>query len=83
LVANHDLVGVRRQGFADEFLIGVRTVDLSGVEERDTEVDGPMKQGNHVLPVRHPAVAAGHGHATEPDGRNLQAAEAEGALLHQ
>ena len=35
------------------------------------------------LPVRHAAVAAGHGHAAQADGRDLQAAAAEGALLHE
>jgi hypothetical protein len=83
LGGDHDLVTVWRKGFADEFLVGVRTVDLSGVEERDTKVHGPMEQGDHVLPVRHSAVAAGHGHAAEANGRNLQAAGAEFALLHQ
>jgi hypothetical protein len=32
LGGDHDLVGVGPEGFADEFLTGVRTVDLGGVE---------------------------------------------------
>src|SRR5215211_1709591 len=42
-----------------------------------------MEQGDHVLPVRHSAVAAGHRHAAEANSRNLQAAGAESAFLHQ
>jgi hypothetical protein len=46
----------------------VRPIDFGGVEERDTEVDGAVQQADHVLPVRHAAVAAGHRHAAESDG---------------
>ena len=42
LVAMTTLVGVSGQGFAEEFLVGVRTVDLSGVEECDTKVHGTI-----------------------------------------
>ena len=83
LGGDHDLVGVRGERLTDELLVGVRPVDLGGVEERDAEVDGTVEQGDHVLPVRHAAVAAGHGHAAESDGGDLQAAGAECALLHQ
>jgi hypothetical protein len=34
-----------------------------------------MKKRDHVLPVGHAAVAAGHGHAAEADGRNLEPLE--------
>ena len=37
---DHHLTPVRRERLADEFLVGVRTVDLGGVEEGDAAVDG-------------------------------------------
>ena len=45
LGGDHDLVGERGERLADELLVGVRPVDLGGVEERDAEVDGARAAG--------------------------------------
>jgi hypothetical protein len=66
LGGDHDLVGVRGEGFADEFLVGVWTVDLGGVEECDAAVHGGPDQRDHFLPVRLVAVATGHRHTASP-----------------
>ena len=39
-----DLVVEGCESFADQFLVGVWAVDLGGVEERDTAVDGGVEQ---------------------------------------
>jgi len=39
LRADHDLIAVRRERFADPFFIGKRTVRLGGVEEGDAALD--------------------------------------------
>ena len=82
LGGDDDSVAERGESLADQLLVGVGAVDLGGVEEGDAAVDGGMEQRDHLLPVRAAAVAAGHAHAAEPDGRDLQAAGAESALLH-
>ena len=82
LGGDHDLTPERGQRLADEFLVDVRTVDLGGVEERDAAVDCGADQRDHLLPVGRVAVAAGHAHAAQPDGGDLRAAGAEGALVH-
>src|SRR5687767_10814445 len=55
-----DLVAYRREGFADEFLVGVRAVDLRGIEERHatlvgvanhTDALGPVDTGTVVAPT--------------------------------
>ena len=79
---DHHLVPVRGERLADELLVGVRTVDLGGVEEGDAAVHSGADQRDHLLPVRLVAVAAGHAHAAQPDGGDLEAVGAEGAFVH-
>ena len=57
----------------DELLVGVRAVDLGGVEEGDAAVHRGAEQRDHLLPVGLVAVAAGHAHAAQPDGGDLRA----------
>ena len=49
-----DLVAERRERLSDELFVGVRPVDLGGVEESHTALDGAVQQGHHLLPVRVP-----------------------------
>ena len=80
---DHDLTTERRQGFADERFIRVRTVDLRGVEERHATIDGGAEQGQHGVPVRNRAVGPAHAHAAKPHRRHVQAAPPKCALLHR
>ena len=82
LGGDRDLVAERCERLADELLVDVRTVDLGGVEEGDAEVDRPVQEGDHVGPVGSAAVAAGHRHAAEADGRDLESAGSESARVH-
>jgi hypothetical protein len=82
LGGDHDLPAEGGEGLADELLVDERAVDLGGVEERDTALDGRPDQGDHLWPVRGWAVALAHAHAAEPDGRDLQVTS-ECALLHR
>ena len=79
---DHDLVLVRGERLAHELLVGVRTVDLGGVEEGHAAVHSGVDQRDHLLPVRLIAVAAGHAHAAQPDCRNLEAVGAQLAFIH-
>jgi hypothetical protein len=69
------------QGFADEFFVDERPVDLGGVEERDAAFDGGADECDVVGPVEGGAVALSHAHGVEADGRDLQSG-AEGAFAH-
>ena len=79
---DHHLVLVRGERLAHQLLVGVRTVDLGGVEEGHPAVHSGADQRDHLLPVRLVAVAAGHAHAAQPDCGNLGAVGAQLALVH-
>ena len=51
LGGDDDLVAERCEGFADEFLVDERAVDLGGVEEGDAALDRRPDQRDHLLPV--------------------------------
>src|SRR5438552_7950383 len=82
LGGNHDLSAHGRQRLADELFVGVCTVNLCGIEERDAALDGLADERDHRLLVRWDTVALAHPHATKAEGRNLQVAASEFALLH-
>jgi hypothetical protein len=82
LAGDHHLALERGECLAHQLLVGVGTVDLGGIEEGDAAVHCGADQRNHLLPVRGGAEAAGHAHAAQPDCRDLQAAGAQGALVH-
>jgi hypothetical protein len=71
-----------RQSFADQLLVDEGAVDLGGVEEGNAAVHSGADQGEHLLPVGLVAVATGHAHAAQPDGGDLKAVRAQGALVH-
>lgn len=83
LGGNHDLAAERLQGLADQFLIGERgAIALRGIEEGDAPLDGRTDEPDHRVAVRLHAVATGHGHAAETDGRHFEAGPSKFALLH-
>ena len=82
LGGDDDAVSERCQGLSDELLVGVRAVGLGGVEEGDAAVHRSMDQRGHLVGVGTVAVPTGHAHASEPDGRDFEAAGSEDACLH-
>jgi hypothetical protein len=48
----HDLVAPARDGPADEFLVGERSVDLCGVDEGDAQVEGPVDGADGLVVIR-------------------------------
>ena len=77
-----DLAAERAERLADKFFVGVRSVDLRGVEEGYAAPDGGTDEGDHLVAVGVAAVPSRHGHASQPDGRDLQTADAELSFLH-
>ena len=73
--------------FGEQRLVGVRAVDLGGVEEIDAEVERTM-DGRDALGLVGRTVdpghahEAGHRHGAEADGRDFEALAAELAPLH-
>jgi hypothetical protein len=70
---HHDLVAAAVDGAAEEFLVGVGPVDLGGVEQGNTEVEGSVDgaDGLGVVAARA-GVGVGHPHATEADAGDVQ-----------
>ena len=79
---DHHLAAERSEGLAHKFLVDERAVDLGCVKEGDAAVHGGVDHRDHLLPVRLVAVAAGHAHTTQPDGRDLQTIGTQSALFH-
>jgi hypothetical protein len=82
LRSNHDVVADGSQRLPEELLVREGTVGLGGVEECDAALDRAAEQRDHFLSVSGGALAAGHAHAAEAEGRDLQAVLPERALLH-
>ena len=51
LGGDDDLLAEGRERLAHEILVGVRPVDLRGVEEGDAALEGGANQGDRLLPV--------------------------------
>ena len=66
---------------AHEFLVRVRAVDVSRIQEGDPEVDGPLERFLRFRVVAA-AVEGAHAHAAESDGGHLQALGPELTFLH-
>ena len=67
LGGDDDRLAHRLQRLSDELFVGVRSVDLRGIEEGHASVHGRADHVDHLSPVGVAAVAAGHTHASEPD----------------
>jgi hypothetical protein len=66
---------------ADEFLVGVGTVDFGGVEVRDAKVQRPVDSANGLGVVdRADVVVARHRHGAEPNARDVKSADRD--VLH-
>src|SRR5207249_11795547 len=77
----HDFVAAVLEGPSDEFLVGVGTVDLGGVEVRDAEVQRPVDGANRLgVAARSDVVVARHRHGAESYPRNVETADRD--VLH-
>src|SRR5256886_334844 len=70
-----------RDGAAHELLVGERAVHVRRVQERDPQVERPLNRGDR-LGVVATAVKLRHPHASQAEGRHLEALPAKRALLH-
>ncbi len=82
LCGDYHLPFVRRERFADEFLIGEGAVDLGRIKKGDAALHRSVKKGDHLLLVANGFVAKTHPHAAKPHSRNLEAAFSERACWH-
>src|SRR6476659_2046863 len=73
LGGDDDLVADRRQGCTDDLFVAERPVDLGGVEEGDSCVDGLPEKGDAFLPDGYRQVALAQAHSAVADGRDPQA----------
>ena len=69
------------EGAADQFLVGVRTINVGGIEKRDSEVERASNGGEGFLFVAV-AIKIGHAHAAESDRGNKRAASTKFSLFH-
>lgn len=73
-----DAIAVRAQGFAEEFLVVMRTVgraiDLGGIEKGVAHLHGIGEEFRHFTLVGGRTVSVAHAHAAQPDGGDAQAA---------
>src|SRR5439155_17504951 len=72
----------RSEGFAHEFFVAERAVDLSSIEECYAAFDRCPDDRDHLLLVPGGTVATAHAHAAESDCRNFEVAFSKFALLH-
>jgi hypothetical protein len=76
LCGQHHVVATIFDGSADEILVGVRTVDLGGVEVRDAEVQRAVNGANRLgVAAGSYVVVARHRHSTESDARDVESAD--------
>src|SRR6266849_678406 len=81
LRGEHRLVAPTLERPAQQLLVVSPTVHVRGVQEVDPQVQRVVDDVDG-LGVVALAVGAGHGHAPEPDGRDLQVAVPQLAILH-
>ena len=74
LGGDDDAVAPALDRLADEDLVGVRTVDVGRVEERDPEIERAVDRGDAFGLVGR-AVELGHAHAAEAEGGHGERAE--------
>jgi hypothetical protein len=72
LGGDHDLVTKRFERLANQFLVGVGTIDLSRVEESYAQLHGATEELNHFAAVSSLAVSPTHTHASEAKRRNFE-----------
>ena len=79
---NHHLIANRAERFPDELFIRERPVGFGGIEERDATVNRRADGRDGFFPARGRPVTEAEAHAAEADGRNLEPALPQCALLH-
>src|SRR5437868_5748284 len=67
---------------AEQLLRAARAIIRRGIDERHTEVDGPLDGRDHLVVVATAVLRIAHLPAAEPDGRDAETSVAELALLH-
>ena len=82
LRCNRHPVAKRRQGLADQFLVGEGPIDLRGVEEIHPAFDGRPDQGYSRPLVDRRTIGVAQTHAAEPHGRDFEPALSKFAHLH-
>src|SRR6266480_4889528 len=81
LCRNNDLFAVASKGASKQLLIGVRTVHIGGVEERNSEFKRAINRSQRFFFISS-AVKIGHSHATETDCRDDRPAASKFSLFH-
>ena len=82
LGGDHDLLTHRAQRLADQFLIDERTIDFRRVEKGHATIDRGAEQRHALVLRKRVRIAEADPHAAEADGRDMKAAAAEFACLH-
>src|SRR2546430_4843907 len=82
LRSDHHLLTHRSERFAHKFFVRERSVNFSGIEERDAKFNRLAKQRDHLLLIFRRTVPKAHSHTAQPDGRDFQATLSKFALLH-
>ena len=82
LGGNDDLAAERSQSLADELFVGERSVDLSGVEEGDAELDRASDDADHLIAQVAFGDLPSEAHAAEPERGHFEPVRAECSLVH-
>jgi hypothetical protein len=64
---DHDFVPIRRKRFGDEFLAQAISISVGGIEQSNTEIEGPVHEGDGFA----------FGEIAPPTGRDRPEAEAD------
>ena len=81
LCREEDIVSPTFDGASDKFFVGVRTVDVGGVEKVDAKLKRAMDRGNR-FGVVSPCIKIAHPHAAEAKSRYLRTITAQLSCLH-
>jgi len=77
LGGDHHLFPHGREGLAYELFVDEGSIDLGGVEEGDTEINGGTDEVDAVLLGDVETIGMAEAHAAQADRRDLQSAGAE------
>jgi hypothetical protein len=72
LGCDHHLVAHGAQGFSDKFFVVIGSIDLGGVKEGHTAIEGGPDQGNGLAPIHRGTIGGAHAHASKADGGNFK-----------
>ena len=81
LGGQHHLVAATFERLPDQFFIGVRPVDLGGVDESDPQVERAVNRADRFGVVgARPGVSEGHAHGAQADPRDVEVTQLH--MLH-